>query len=366
MQQGIALLNENTEASLTEAIGFFDRAIAVRRESLVRGDHWMAYLIAGSWMNRGEALTRLARPAQLTEAVHSYDDALAALHDIPLDANPLYRWRQGIAWMNRGVTLHAQESVAAFAEAVRSFDECIAIVRGHPEHMLLLACAWMNRGNSLLCVEPLDSEAARVSAVTALELLEGLERQDFLAAETGLKARRIACQAVGELLSSNPDPQRKLDLVSAATDEIEEGLELSRRWSTQGGAGFQELTADLFRFGVAVYRAHQPHFLTEFVLEHLDPSQPEVGLAVNAEIHRSAAAALAGVVRDLHRDGFASVNTPRFDRLLEALRALHVTRERLRDLGQRQETGETDGRASEPTLPLEMTSDRNSSPPGCS
>jgi len=53
MKQGIAWLNENTEASLTAALHAFDAALAMRRAILQPEDHWMAYLTAASWMNRG-------------------------------------------------------------------------------------------------------------------------------------------------------------------------------------------------------------------------------------------------------------------------------------------------------------------------
>jgi hypothetical protein len=119
---------------------------------------------------------------------------------------------------------------------------------------------------------------------------------------------------------------------------VEEGLELVRHWETQGETRFRPLLKGLFRFGVAVYRAYQPQFLTEFVLENLDPKQ-EAAFSNDSELHATAAQALAATARDLHHDGFAAVNTPRFDKLLETLRALQITERRLRDLTKAEEGG---------------------------
>jgi hypothetical protein len=332
MQRGITLLDENTPQSLAEAVALFDRAITLRRESLVPGDHWMAYLTAASWMNRGDSLTRLGEPVGLAEALRSYDEALAVLREAPPETDPLYRRRHAIAWMNRGITLHEKGAAGSFAEAAMSFDQAIELLSGHSEHRLVLACAWMNRGNALLRVEPARVSEARDSARTACGLVAETERLDLTAAETGLKSRHIICQAMAELLSANLPAGDPMDLVSASTDAVEEGLGLVRHWEARGETRFRPLLKGLFRFGVAVYRAHQPQFLTEFVLENLDPAQPQAAFSDNSEMHAAAAEALAATARDLHHDGFAEVNTPRFDRLLETLRALRVTEKRFREL----------------------------------
>jgi hypothetical protein len=232
--------------------------------------------------------------------------------------------------MNRGISLHQQGTAAGYASAAESFERGIEVVREHPEHVLLLACAWMNRGNALLRTEPPRATEARASALAALELLAKVEREDLLAAETVLKARYILCQAIGELLAGDVAADGALELASAATDALEEGMRLARYWEARGETGFRPLLADFFRFGVAAYRAHQPHFLPEFVLENLDPARaPGIGLSEDPEAHLLAADALGAVARDLQTDGFAEVRTPRFDRLLETLRVRQWIESRL-------------------------------------
>jgi hypothetical protein len=354
MQRGIALLNENTPGSLAEAVALFDRAITLRRESLVPGDHWMAYLTAASWMNRGDALTRLGETAALLQALHSYDEALAALRDAPPEANPLYRCRHAIAWMNRGITLHEQGTPASFASAAESFDRGIQLLAGHSEHSLLLACAWMNRGNALLRSEPARVAEARDSALAARGLVANSEREDITAAETGLKARHILCQTMAEFLSGDSASEDPMEMISTATDAVEEGLDLGRHWETRRETRFRSLLRGLFRFGVAVYRARQPQFLPEFVRENLSPPA-RAAFSDDAEMHTVAAEALQAVARDLHHDGFAAVNTPRFDRLLDTLRALRLVEDRLRELEAERRSG-VDAAGAAPTTVVPLSS----------
>ena len=342
MKQGIALLNENTEASLNAAVQAFDRALAMRLAILQPADHWMAYLTAASWMNRADALTRLGHPAGIEEAVRSYDEALALMRHMPIEANPLYRRRLAIAWMNRGISLHQRETPASFSAAAESFERVIEVTREHPEHEFLLACSWTNRGNALLRMEPSRPAEARASAAFALGLLGRVELQEVTAAGTALKARYIICQAAAEMLAGESATGQASDLVSVATDMLEEGIRLARHWEGRGETGFRPMLADFFRFGVAVYRAHLPHFLAEFVLEHLDPTRSPSSLAGDPEMGALAADALAAVARDFQTDGFASVQTPRFSRAMEALRALQQIEGRLRSASAPQVGGTPD------------------------
>lgn len=329
MKRGIALLNENTEASLTEAVRLFDEALALRRAVIAPGDHWMAYLTAASWMNRADALTRLGRAETIAEAVRSYDEALALMRTVPLEVNPLYRRRLAIAWMNRGISLQQQGVAASFAAAAESFREAMETVREFPEHWPLLAISWMNRGNTLLRTEPPQPGEARACALGTLQLVAPSEQEDLLAGETGLKARYILCQALAELLAAEDAAEGAPDLAAAATDALEEGMRLARHWESRGHAGFRPMLGDFFRFGLAAYREHQPQFLPEFVREHLDPERPAADLVNDRAMHAAAVEALTQVAQGLQAEGFAAVRTPRFDLLLETLKVLQATQNRL-------------------------------------
>src|SRR5690348_13469524 len=62
-----------------------------------------------------------------------------------------------------------------------------------------------------------------------------------------------------------------LEDVHDATDLVDEGLSLVRCWEQRGLTHFRGLAGDLFRFGARVYGGYQPHFLSEFVRENMDP-----------------------------------------------------------------------------------------------
>ena len=332
MKRGLALLAESTPASLAEAVGLFEGAIALRQAALAPGDHRAAYLAAASWMNRGDALTRLGGPARLAEAVRSYDEALLVLRAVPPEADPLYRRRWALAWMNRGCSLQEQGTAESLAAALASFDGAIGTVREHPEHAPILASAWVNRGKALLLTLPPRAVEAHAAASAALALVAEQEEHDALAAETGLKARALACQALAELIESDPARADRPELLGAATDAMEEGLRLARGWGGRGERHFGSLARWLFHFGLAAYGAHQPHFLAEFVLENLAPAGGGSSLAQDPEAHRLATRALAGAVAERDRAGFVSLRAPGFDGLPETLQALRLTQERLGDL----------------------------------
>jgi hypothetical protein len=76
--------------------------------------------------------------------------------------------------------------------------------------------------------------------------------------------------------------------VGAATDAVDEGLAIARQWEQRGVDRFRGLAYDLVRFGTRVYRLYQPQFLSEFVLENLDPARSS-GAYVGSPEMRAAA-----------------------------------------------------------------------------
>jgi hypothetical protein len=124
-------------------------------------------------------------------------------------------------------------------------------------------------------------------------------------------------------------------LVAEAADAVDEGLRLVRHWEAAGAECFRALAVDLFRFGSRVYQTRQPHFLTEFLLENLDPGQSPGALAGNPEMHAEAMRALWLELGQIQRDGFKALNTPGFERLLERMRALRLAEARLAELRER-------------------------------
>lgn len=337
MKRGIALLNENTTASLTESLRWFERAIELRRSLPLPENSWYRYVLAAGWMNRGDALTRLGSRENLGAAVSSYDHALAVLETLDLASNPLFPKRLALAWMNRGITLQEQATTASLRAALASFDEAIGVLRnqfGLPstEDRAILASALTNRGNVLLRLTPPSAQLARESVEEALALIAGREDDEVIAAESGLKARHILCRALASQLTDRGASSTTDDLVAAATDAVEDGLRLARRWEARGENRFRDLAEELFQFGARAYQLHQAHFLTEFLLENLDPAQSPDAFPLDAGMHAAADESIARAVGEIQRDGFGALNTPRFDRFLETLRLLRIADARLEEL----------------------------------
>jgi tetratricopeptide (TPR) repeat protein len=337
MKRGIVLLKENTTASLTASLRWFEGAIELRRTLPLGENPWYRYVLAAGWMNRGDALTRLGSAENLAEAVNSYDQALALLQTLELESNPLFRQRLAVAWMNRGITLQERGTSDGLRAALESFDEAIVVLR-HPlarecaEARPVLASVLANRGNALLRIEPPSAVAARESAEQAVALTAGDEERDLLAAETGLKARHILCRAVAVQLADRTGTIAAEDLVAAATDAVDDGMKLARHWEARGEYRFRDLARDLFRFGARAYQMHQSHFLTEFLLENLDPCHSDDAFPVDPGMHAAANEAIAGAFSKLQHDGFQSLNTPFFDRFVKTLRGLRITQSRLGEL----------------------------------
>lgn len=333
MKRGIAILDANATGKLPQAIGCFDKAIEWRRNLPLKKNPMFPYGLAAGWMNRADALTRIGGGKNLTEALRSYDEALKLLRDLPLDENPLFRRRLAIAWQNRGLVLQKQN---ALAEAEKSFEEAIAVLKNEraieiSDRNQILAAVWLNLANGLILEKTFAAaEKARADAKQTLSLVSQIEESDLSAAEVGFKARHILCQAVAQLLAEkNPADSEIKNPAAEATDAVDEGLALARKWEFQGVGQFRPLAQELFHFGARIYQIFQPHFLNEFLLENFDPAQSPKAFVKNPEMQAAALESLWRAFRDIQRGGFKKLNTPEFSELLERLRELRVVEERL-------------------------------------
>lgn len=336
--QGLKLLEANTPGSLHDAVECFNAAIARRKQLPLAANPWFRYGLIAGWLNRGDALTRLGTPSQLTEALQSYDEGLAELRQLPMHESPLFVKRLAIAWLNRGVTLLAFNTDKTVAEAAANFAEAIAAAKNFTaqspeEGRSLLAGAWVNRANALIRISPPDARSARAAAREALALTAPHEHTDAGLAAFGFQARHVLCQSLAQLLG-HPESTitARTEFLTEATDAVDAGMALARHWEARGTQQFRPAANELFRFGCRVYQIYQPHFLTEFLLENLDPTQSTTAIATNAAWHSSAAEALWHLLAELHRDGFKSINTPQFEKILAQLSELRITGERLAEL----------------------------------
>jgi tetratricopeptide (TPR) repeat protein len=335
MHRGIDLLNAGEEAGLEEAVRCFDQAIALRRTLPLAENANHRYGLAAGWMNRGDAMARLGTRERLAESVSSYDEALTLLRSLPLKENPLYPRRLAIAWINRGEARLKENSGVAGTEARDCFRKALAVLDDSSavaivDLALLRAGALTNLASALLNCSDGKAREARSLAQRALALVRDEEQNDPTAAEAGMKARHVACRSIA--VESRDGQSIPPELIALATEAVDEGLALARHWELRGKSGFRALSEDLFRFGCRIYQVGQPHFLAEFILESLDPQKAAGVPPLNSNLHEAALAALWNAVKEMQRDGFSSVTSPGFEQLLENLRELRVTDDRLEQL----------------------------------
>lgn len=269
-------------------------------------------------MNRGSALRQIGDEASLRASLAAYDEAIALQRSLPLTEDPLAMNSLGAALMNRGQLLHRLHGVTKAQEAVQSYLEAEALLRllaaatDHPAPLRNLTGTLVNRANILLDVGQFPAAAA--VAREALSLVAAAERADPVAAGLALLARRSLCDALGQLLGQPGTDQHAI--ATEASDIVDDGLATARHWTAQGERAYDQIAARLFLFGARLYCLHQPQFLAEFLLEHLE-AHPDPELIAIAQ--EALTAALANLQKP-QQHFFAG--TPSGEKTLEISRSL--------------------------------------------
>ena len=298
MKRGIRLLSDAQPDAVAQALDCFDRALELRSALPIDSDPVLGYGFAACWLNRADALIRLGDASQFPAALRAYNEGIAVMRGLPLGQDARFPRRLAIAHQNRGLALQAQgppgaaEAIVAFTDAITILDlDQAALI---PDRQYLLAAVWMNLANARASEATEESGVlARSAALRAIALVTDLEGNDADAAEVGLKARHVLCQTIAGRLSQTTASQEPMpDDVHQATDAVDDGLALARRWEQKGVARFRGVAYDLFRFGARVYARYQPQFLNEFVLENMDPGRSSSQYVESAEMRSAAQEAL--------------------------------------------------------------------------
>jgi tetratricopeptide (TPR) repeat protein len=335
MHRGMDLANENSEATLEQAVRCFDEAIALRRTLPLDENHFFRYGLSAGWINRGDAMMRFGTNRSLAEAVKSYDEALILLESLPLKENALYPRRLAIAWINRGFALQKQEAPHDLWEATACFREAIEVLESPEANEVtdrasLLAGAWINLAEAFMSSDQEDAETIRSAARKALALVLPSERLDLVSAEIGSKGRHLLCRlAVRDIAGKRPLSKPS---ASEATDAVDETLALVRHWKLQGQGKLPTLALEIFRFGCRLYENSQPHFLAEFLTECLAPELFGEAILPDQETLDAAHAAIWGALGNLQLDGFHLISTSQFEPFLADIQELREVEERLNQL----------------------------------
>jgi len=332
MREGQALESKSTPESLAGALRLYEQAIALLR-TLPMAQADVRHQLALAAMNRGNALQRQNTPETLDRAIQAYDEAIAFFRTLPLNELPDARNSLGAAWMNRGHAFQLKNDPSALVEAVRSQQEAISLLRtlpldGHLSFRVNLAAAWMNQANALLGID--EDDRAADAAREALSIATPLEQQQPAFADIGLKARRARCEAIGRLLYRSSRRGESTDaLADEASDLVDDGLALARRWEAAGLPHFRATATRLYAFGAQLYRLHLPDFLAEFLLEHLDPDQSPGAMSGSPDLYFIASDTLTQAKLDLESRHQIFLDTPETGRLLERLHTLREAETRL-------------------------------------
>jgi tetratricopeptide (TPR) repeat protein len=331
MHRGMALMNLNSAEAVLEAVSCFDRAIVLRRTLPIQSNHWFRYALSASWINRGDALRQLQQHQCHREALRSYDEALGLLRTLPLDQNPLYCRRLAIAWVHRGVLLQQSQSAQMQFEAANSFRSAISVLEGPnavslEDHQVLLAGAWANLGGALINLCPEQSDDTAFACVAALSYTRACKQTDPGLLEAFLKTADTLCRLI--LKSQSNQQALSADILSIATDAIEEVLQRVIGQGQPMRPDLVELVRRIFRFGCWIYECYQPHFLAEYIndylrlhcSEYVGPDPSSIAIARDA-VRRALDSILSR--------GFSFLHTPKRDLVLDKIRKLRLVAEQL-------------------------------------
>lgn len=295
MKRGMALATHATPVALREAIDCFDRAIALRGQQPLDAVPGYRYGLAAGWLNRAEALMALGTLDDLHQALQACDRAIALLAALPLDVDVRVRRRLVIAWQNRGLVLQRLSPAPPDDESEQAFRTAAELLTtgrasAIPDHarLQLVVC-----GNLASCLAARGTESAAAAAhswaLRALRSVAALAADDDEEmAAAWLHAQHARCRAIAVQAEATTDESRRAGLFDEAVDAVDESLEVARGWEARGRTRFRALAQDLVRFGCRVYHAHQPRFLTEFVLENLDAARSSGGFVGSADMRETA------------------------------------------------------------------------------
>ena len=331
MNRGSGLFRLESREALAEAIRSYDQAI----ELLERAPESARNALGASWMNRGVGLmnlnsvhdTKESTAARLTDASKSLERAIAVLEPVASTQRAALH-NLASTWSNLGMLRSRQEDAAGAVEAHRKAVELfrpLAADAGDVGETYELAARLFNYGQA--CSLAGDTREALAAGREALVHAATVETRDPQAMELVLRIRHALCVVLGGQLAAGrakgEDPDRSVRLEEAG-DLVEDGLAALRERGHALSEGVAAAAARLYEFGAWLYRTQQPHFLGEFLLEHLGDDKMRAQIATAAV----QAARQAFVQRN-----FNDTTHGDMDRVLDILQDLGAVEAKVKALG---------------------------------
>lgn len=334
--RGLAQLAGETPGDWRAAMASFDEAIQ-RRSRQTEPDFDQCWGLAAAWMNRGEALEKLGGEDNLRAMANANETATTCLRDADLSRHPAIRTRLALAWMNRGRALAvlterygsgegglSLESYARAAEILRPGLEGGAV---EPRRMLAVVLANLSRAR--LALNSAGTAEGEEEAREALSLIAEEEKSDPRVAELGLVLRVTLCRTLGTLPGAN---ERHEEITDLAEEGLWNGGQAWERW--QAPPSLPLVIGELFRCGAEAYQRHQPQFLAEYLLDHLDPERSR-GRSVLSRLepcHEAAVEILWRSIGQFQQGGFAGLGSEAFARHLDLFEEWQQCRQRLAEI----------------------------------
>ncbi len=286
MYRGLAMLSSDYDDDWKSSILSFDKAIGFRKleQNTNLATTWS---LSAAWMNRADAMGKIGGEANLKGALASLESAIELLNQLDLNSNPGFRSRMALAWMNRGnilarLTLDYLENYRN--ESLIACDRAVEILRhgANPEiseSRRMLALALSNGSRARAQFE--DLVQAENFAREALSLIQTDELEDPEMLRLMLTTRVTLCYILSEPAVAD---HRYIEL----TDLAEEGFHQAHPFITEAGDKNDKLLGQLFRCGANAYLAYLPGFLSEYLLEFLDPDVGAGHFAFSPSCHEAA------------------------------------------------------------------------------
>ncbi len=327
---GLSALSGTSRESWERAIEHFDRAISVRENT---PDPSPANLwgLSASWLNRGDALSRLGGETNLDLSLEAAQKAESILRSFDPGENPPFRTRMALAWMNQGaayIQLTSEYGRKHRDDTFNAYQTAIDILRpgadsGAEESKRVLAVTLTNLSRARLQLGGQSPEAGVAEAREALALIGAHEIEDLELANLGITARIALCRSL-ELLKEATGEDLEI------TDIAEEGLSVALKVKENVGRLFisESTLGELMRCGAEAYLKHSPHFLTDYLLEFLS-DENENHLADVGACHEAAVQVLWQGIAELQEKGFQDIGTEAFEKREALLISWHQCREKL-------------------------------------
>lgn len=327
--RGLALLAGGDSASLGEARRSFDESIRLRlaEAPLSRTHRWG---LAAAFLNRADALAGIGGREGLVEALRSCEEARGALEGFDPAENPSVRTRWALSWMKQGdaaARLQRDCGEDRAEECLACYVEATAVLRagaeeGFEESRRVLAVALGNLSRHRLAF---DGKGSAEGIGEARESLRWLGEAETSSPETLALGGTVRVVLAGHLETWDEGGDRSLEI----TDLVEEGLARAgraRRAFPKDGLD-EAIVGELARVGAEAYLRAAPQFLSEFLLDLLDPNCGEGHFADLAAVHEAAVRTLWKGIAAIQAEGFTGMGGPDY----ETRRGLLVEWERCRE-----------------------------------